>query len=72
MSKCKDAPMTTPQAKPEIPILGDKTNTPNIIPNEYIDGAKAGKRKLWWVLRIPIINPETPKIAAEGKIIRNR
>ncbi len=32
-----------------------------ILPMEYMAGAKAGHKKLWCELRIPITSPLTPK-----------
>src|SRR5450756_605921 len=42
-----------------------------INPKEYMAGASAGKRKLWWAFRIPITSPLKPKITAEGSWMRS-
>jgi hypothetical protein len=55
-----------------MPIVGDKTRTPKIIPTWYMAGVRAGKKKICRALRIPITKPLRAKSTAEGSISRVR
>ena len=39
-----------------------------MIPSGYIAGVRAGMKKTWWALSMPITSPLMPKITAEGSI----